>query len=342
MPLIKIGLAAPFEGLQRPLGYEALAGVKMALAERNAAGGVAGYRVELVALNDFGEPEEARLQAREFAVDPAVIGVVTGWTDETARASLPVYQQAGLAVVVAWSVSPELAERGSGVVLVAADTQRAAGELAEVVAIAHPRQVLVVADESSSALYQEALVARGLEARVLSLAGALDDRFFQEQPPDALLLATDGATAGEVLATQKWEVIAFGGAEAGSVHVTSVGGQAADGFIFVSPAPAGRDAMQAESAVASDLEGLGPRAVLAYDATHVLLDAIELAVRENGHPDRAGVASALSRVRRDGLTGAIAFDADGRRLNVPVWLYKIVDANYPGQRVVLPSLVGDE
>jgi len=86
-PLVKIGLAAPFEGLDRPLGYEALSGVKLALAERNAAGGVGGYIVELVALNDFGESQEAYLQAREFAADPDVLGVVTGWSDETAHAS---------------------------------------------------------------------------------------------------------------------------------------------------------------------------------------------------------------------------------------------------------------
>jgi hypothetical protein len=28
-PLLKIGLAAPFEGLDRPMGYEALTGVKL-------------------------------------------------------------------------------------------------------------------------------------------------------------------------------------------------------------------------------------------------------------------------------------------------------------------------
>jgi branched-chain amino acid transport system substrate-binding protein len=350
MPLIKIGLAASFEGLDRPLGYDALVGVKMALSERNAAGGVGGYMIELVALNDFGEPEEARLQAREFAADAAVMGVVTGWTGETARASLPVYQQAGLAVVVPWSVPPGLADRESGVILVAADMQRAAGKLAEAIAVARPGQVLVVGDEPSVALYQKSMGSWGPEVLVLSDSGESQDWASdlvqaQAQPPDALVLATSGVKAGEVLlalATVNRDVATFGGVEVGSVHLVSVGGSAADGLTFVSPAPAGRDVLQVEGNSALDTDELGPRAVLAYDATHVLLDAIDLAIREDSYPSRHGVVAALPRVQRHGLTGAIAFDVAGRRVDAPVWLYRIVDENYPGQALALPPAVSGE
>ena len=39
-PTVKIGLSAPFEGLYRDLGYEVLPAVRLAVRERNAAGGV--------------------------------------------------------------------------------------------------------------------------------------------------------------------------------------------------------------------------------------------------------------------------------------------------------------
>jgi len=58
-PVVKIGLLAPFEERYRDDGYSALQAVRSALHERNAAGGVAGYQVALVALNDNGRPEEA-------------------------------------------------------------------------------------------------------------------------------------------------------------------------------------------------------------------------------------------------------------------------------------------
>lgn len=342
-PLVKIGLAAPFEGLNRPLGYEALAGVKLALAERNATGGVGGYNVELVALNDFNEPDEARLQAGEFAADLAVLGVVTGWTEETARASLPVYQQAGLAVAVPWSVHPELADPESGVVLVAVDEQRAAGVLAEAVAAASPSRLAVVADGPSATLYVESVDALGMEVPVISPPDALDGEVTQEwatrlvsareQPPDALIVTTDGALAGEVLLTlaiNGWNGATFAGTETGSVHLVDVAGNVADGLAYVSPAPAGHDLLPAENNSAQGIKGLGPRGVLAYDTTNVLLDAIELAIQKDGYPSRQGIIAVLPKVRRYGLTGEIAFDAAGRRIDAPAWLYNIVDNYYPG------------
>lgn len=344
-PLVKIGLAAPFEGLDRPLGYEALAGVKLALAERNAAGGVAGYMVELVALNDFGEPDEARLQAREFAADPAVIGVITGWSDETARVALPVYRQVGLAVAVAWSVPPELADRESGVVLVAADTQRVAEVLAEVVVAGDPDRIVVVGDELSATPYAASIDASGSRVQVISPPDTWSPESIDEwsarltlsriRPPDALILTVDGTLAGELLlslSTFGWMGESFGGAEAGSVNLMSVAEHAAAGLTFASPAPAGKDvppSVERDSALGQDL--VAPRAVLAYDATHVLLDAIELSIQQDGHPSRQGVMNALPEVRRDGLTGVIAFDTTGRRIDAPVWLYNIVHKDYPGE-----------
>jgi branched-chain amino acid transport system substrate-binding protein len=354
-PMVKIGLSAPFEGRDRPLGYEALAGVKLALAERNTVGGVGGYKVDLVALNDFGEPDEARLQAGEFGADPAVLGVITGWTGETAQAALPAYRQVGLAVAVPWSVFPDLADRESGVVLVAADVQRAAGVLTDAVAATDPSRLVLVGDILSTPLYAELLRGSGLEPQVIPPPEASKGDDSSEWPasliqgrgqsPDALILTTDGAVGGEVLlilTSSDWTGALFGGVEAGSVHSVNVAGSAADGLVFVSPAPAGQDVSHIEEHSTHDGKGLAPRAVLAYDATHVLLDAIELAIREDGYPSRRGVAAALPKVRRYGLTGDIAFDATGRRVDAPVWLYSIEDKQYPGQVLLSPDSASGE
>ena len=97
-PTVKIGLSAPFEGLHRDLGYEALHAVRLAVRQRNDAGGLGGrYLVELVALNDFNEAEEAVVQARKMAVDPGVMGVLGGWSPVAAQAAVPEYKRLGLA-----------------------------------------------------------------------------------------------------------------------------------------------------------------------------------------------------------------------------------------------------
>ncbi len=97
-PTTKVGLSAPFEGLYRDLGYEALHAVRLAVRQRNESGGVGGrYLVELVALNDFNEAEEAIQQAREMAADPGVLGVLGGWSPDTAQSAAPEYRRLGLA-----------------------------------------------------------------------------------------------------------------------------------------------------------------------------------------------------------------------------------------------------
>jgi ABC-type branched-subunit amino acid transport system substrate-binding protein len=97
-PTVKIGLSAPFEGRHRDLGYEVLYAVRLAIRERNDMGGV-GERslVELVALNDFNEPQEAVAQAYEMYADPDLLGVLGGWSPEAAVAAGPVYDRLGLA-----------------------------------------------------------------------------------------------------------------------------------------------------------------------------------------------------------------------------------------------------
>jgi hypothetical protein len=99
-PTVKLGLSAPFEGIERDLGYDVLHAVRLAVRQRNAVGGIADrYFVELVALNDFGEADEAVVQAHKMAVDPDVLGVLGGWTPESELAAIPEYQTLGLAFV---------------------------------------------------------------------------------------------------------------------------------------------------------------------------------------------------------------------------------------------------
>jgi hypothetical protein len=112
-PTIKIGLVAPFEGLYRDVGYEALHAIRLAVRERNSDGGVGGrYLVEFVALNDFAEAEAAIIQARKMAVDADVMGVLGGWSEETARASASEFERLDLVFL-----SPEAGLSGTKAVL---------------------------------------------------------------------------------------------------------------------------------------------------------------------------------------------------------------------------------
>lgn len=311
LPTVKIGLVAPFEGLHRQLGYEALFGVKLALQERNAAGGIQGYRVELVALNDFDDPTEAAVQARALVADPQVIGVVGHLSEAATLAALPVYRQAGLAVSVPWPVgSFEPAAAGGGVVTVAASEAETQARLAE-----------------------------AGQAMGLSPIFELSEPDLIPADAQALELAGETVAAAERVVRLRRAGVSLpllGQVNVGSPLLLQVAGTEAAGLIFVSPGPAPRDVPGGEAFAAAyqNLAGFppGPRAVLAYDGTQVLLDALNAALAA-GPPTRAGVSAALAHVERRGLSGPITFGPHGQRIDAPIWIYQMSD-EYPGKLAI--------
>ncbi len=98
-PVLRIGLVAPFEGRHREIGYDVIYASRLAVREWNSSGGVQGYRVELVALDDGGDAQQAEMAARSLALDPMVMGVIGHWLESTTEASRPIYSQADLATV---------------------------------------------------------------------------------------------------------------------------------------------------------------------------------------------------------------------------------------------------
>src|SRR3954452_7384256 len=71
-PIVKIGLIAPFEGLYRQSGYDALEAMRQAMADCTPA----GVDVLPLALDDSGDPAQAQRAAQKMLVDPAVRAVV--------------------------------------------------------------------------------------------------------------------------------------------------------------------------------------------------------------------------------------------------------------------------
>lgn len=316
LPIIKIGLVAPFEGLHRPLGYEVLFGVKLALQERNLGPGLHGYRVELVALNDFDDPVEAQIQAKALVTDPDVLGVVGHLSTATTLAAMPVYQQANLAMSVPWTIAA--AEPSS-----------------------HRKGVVTVAASEAETLTELSAVKRKMGIQhVLEVTGSrLSNVPVQAQ---AVQLSGDAVAAGELILSLQQAGIdlpVLGQVEVGSPQLLQVAGKATNGLIFVSPGPGARHAADAETFIKkyTDLAGFspGPRAVLAYDATNVLLDAIASVISAGGQhpPGRSAISGVIAEVQHHGLSGDIVFDTQGQRVNAPVWVYRIVKEQYPGALV---------
>jgi len=95
--VVKLGLIAPFEGPSRPLGYAVLQAVRLRLQRWNEGGGVP--RVELVALNDDGDPALAARLPGQLALDPEVLLVLGPPQGQTALAALPGFQAHALPAI---------------------------------------------------------------------------------------------------------------------------------------------------------------------------------------------------------------------------------------------------
>ena len=108
-PTIKLGLVAPFEGQDRAVGYEVIWAVRLAVREANEQALVPGYGLELVALDDMGDERRAQEQADKLAADPQVVAVLGHWLQATTAAVSEGYATAGLPLLAAGGVEPDLA-----------------------------------------------------------------------------------------------------------------------------------------------------------------------------------------------------------------------------------------
>jgi branched-chain amino acid transport system substrate-binding protein len=101
-PIVKIGLIAPFEGLHRRTGYEALAAMRQAIADAPAS--AIGFIP--LALDDSADPERTRRAAKKLLVDPQVKAVVGPLSPALATASGDVLSHGGVAWFAPFAVAP--------------------------------------------------------------------------------------------------------------------------------------------------------------------------------------------------------------------------------------------
>lgn len=105
-PVTKIGLIAPFEGLYRRSGYEALTAMRAAISDHSALIEEAGIDILPLALDDSGHPANAARTAKKLVADPAVAAVIGPISPSTARAASATLNDQTLF----WSI-PYLAEQ---------------------------------------------------------------------------------------------------------------------------------------------------------------------------------------------------------------------------------------
>ena len=108
---IKLAVAVPTSGDFTAYGQPAVNAAKAVAADINAAGGIMGMQVEVVALDDQCKPELA-INAANRAVSDKVQAVIGHICSGATKAALPIYMEAKLPVVSSASTSPDLTRSG--------------------------------------------------------------------------------------------------------------------------------------------------------------------------------------------------------------------------------------
>ncbi len=364
-PAVKIGLVAPFEGRYRYVGYDVIYAVRLALREANAAGGVGippveggqsglppwggggggwGYSVELVAYDDGADPAMAAEQARKLAADPEVVAAIGHFREETTSAALSAYAEAGIPLVAPAVLDRALPWGGAEVWRLGP----ADGALAHALLCHVNKRGHVIALVSDGGPLGAALVEAATQQRMrIPVVASPDSADWLGEvlasSADVVICDASPVMAGEVASALRaagWEGVFLGGPELAAPDFVAVAGEAAEEAFFVTPwpfpvdIPGSADFLAAYQEVSGGVPP-GPLALPAYEATWVLLEALERDIVAHGAPTRGGVAAALLATGRDGLLGHIIFDAGCNWGDAPLYWYRVgaggVPVLVPGQ-----------
>ena len=108
---IRIATAAPMSGPYAWSGEQYRLGSEMAVQDINAAGGLLGKQVQLIAVDDAADPEQAIAVANKFVGD-GVVFVAGHWASGASIAASKIYEQAGILMICPSSTNPKLTDEG--------------------------------------------------------------------------------------------------------------------------------------------------------------------------------------------------------------------------------------
>jgi branched-chain amino acid transport system substrate-binding protein len=110
---IKIGFQVPLTGLAATDGKSAQIAANLAIDQINAAGGVLGQKLQLISYDDQAKSDQAIFTANKLIGEDGVKLVVNASYSASGRAAAPVFQKAGVVMISAYGVHPDITTSGN-------------------------------------------------------------------------------------------------------------------------------------------------------------------------------------------------------------------------------------
>ncbi|MGZ3770172.1 MAG: ABC transporter substrate-binding protein [Bdellovibrio sp.] len=109
---IVIGEYDSLTGSDATFGLSSNKGVRLAIDEANAAGGVKGKKISLITLDDQGKPEEAAAATTRLITQNNVVAIIGGVASGRTKAAAPIAQSKGIPFVSPASTNPDVTKIG--------------------------------------------------------------------------------------------------------------------------------------------------------------------------------------------------------------------------------------
>jgi branched-chain amino acid transport system substrate-binding protein len=368
---VTIGINLPLTGAGAEDAINILHGAQLAIEEANAKGGIGGYEIRQLVLDDATaaagqyDPAQSAINTRKMIVDSSVVAAVGPMASGSGKAMAALLSQANLATVTPSSTNPDLTDPkfaemyrpgGKAIYFRTCTTDAFQGPnmanfMADQLKV---KSVFVVDDTGAYGVgladaFQAQAARRGLQVlgrdRVDPLASDYRPLLTKvKQLNPHALYAGSSALAGVKLVKQSYEImpdmIKAGGDGLHQASILSGAGfPAAQGWYSTIAAPHMLDEPRLSAWVAKyQKRWNSPPAdysITSYDAALVILAGIEAAAKSAGPVNRNTVRDAIHAGKVDTLQGPIAFDANGDIASRVVSVFQVQqDTAHPVNDVV--------
>ena len=334
---IVIGVEAPLTGAQANNGKDMLRGVKLAVAQANAKGGIMGRKIRVVELDDQADPNKAAAMVTK-AQKAGAVAVIGPYNSSVGIVNLPLYLKAGIVPVHMTSTNDT---DGMGITVQPKNNQISPIESAYATSIG-AKKVAMLVDPSTytqgmADRLASALRAKGATVTSIPITEGKNDYTAEvaqafEGVPDLIYVSTyypEGAKIAQRLVLSKLPTKCLMGlANVDAAFVTEAGTIAAERCVFSGvPEAAQMPGAKAATYVADYKKAFnknpGVWGIFTYDSANLLFAKMA----QTKSTSFAPVLKALQNTKNyKGATGTISIrPSTGNRLNVPVYILDVTD-----------------
>jgi branched-chain amino acid transport system substrate-binding protein len=327
---IKIATQSPLSGGQAALGEGIKLGTQLAIERFKGNLEKMGFKVVLVPYDDQAKPDVGVSNARNIIADNEIVGVIGHLNSGVALPASEVYREANLVMISPANTNPTITDRGyknvnrvcgrddvQGVV----GSEFAQGELkAKTVYVIHDKTTY---GQGVAEFFRADAEKKGM--KVVGFEGTEERSNFdpiltpiRARNPDLIYFGGLYDQAGPFFrqARERGIKAKFLGPDGlDSSDLAKIAGKAIQGMYYTSVAgpvtvyPAAKEF--ADTYKKQYGKNPEPFSAQAYDATAILLKALEKAAAGGKAPSREAVAAAVREVKHTGVTGDIEFDGKG-------------------------------